>query len=390
MLKNSLVHKRLTKTALLCLAVLVMISFSCRRENLQFTVSIESNGLHYPVRLHRLDTNGIKPLDSLVKPAEGSFNFVIDAKQPFVYIIESGNNREEFIAASGDVIKVDFSAKKIIEYPKHQFEKFNSFLEEKKDIERKADSLAIIFNEAQVTDSFPQVRDRLNESFMDLLFKYRITASHFIYTDTSVAIFSALMSTLKQSVVLNYVVNRQLFQHADSVLNLKYPEHPYTVWLNNYLAFNKAKYGILPESKADLRQGMDFPLVSLPGLNNKTTEIRPLKGETALVYFWNEDQASRKATAAVKRIEDKYKGKGLKIYAIAFTDKRTNWSSLIELNKMWWTNMIDERSSGSPLLSQLSVGRLPYFFVVNDNRKVIASFGSAEELDEWVITFFSK
>lgn len=66
------------------------------------------------MRLHCLDTNGMKPWIPLVKPAEGSFNFVIDAKQPFVYIIESGNNREEFIAASGDVIKVDFSAKKLL------------------------------------------------------------------------------------------------------------------------------------------------------------------------------------------------------------------------------------------------------------------------------------
>ncbi|HLO90047.1 MAG TPA: hypothetical protein VK172_02670 [Lentimicrobium sp.] len=380
----------LLKTALLCMAVFALLSISCKRKISSFSVTVGNKGLEYPVRLLRVDTSGVKYIDSLLIPAKGPFQFIVQCEHEYAYFLESGNRQAVFMAGAGDSVCADFEKKQIITRENKRYAQFREYFNQVSKLETQADSLALLFNSAQLTDSFPQVRERLNNNFKTLLLQARLAAEDFVKNDSTPAIFIAITARLRQSVVLNYVTNPQIFEYADSLFKSNHPEHPYGIWLNNFVSYNKLKYGDLLKPNARLKEGQAIHLIQLPGMNNKTVTIAPARGQTALIYFWDESKASRNATASIRLLNEQYKSAGLTIYAIAFMEKKRDWPSLIEVDKMWWTNMIDARSVNSPLLTEFNITRLPYFIVINDERKVIAHFGNAAELSEWATTHFNK
>lgn len=378
------------KTILPFLAICLLLLLSCNRNNDNFTVIVRNSDLVLPVRLSKADTSGIKAIDSLTKPAKDDFKFLVSAKYPSVYYLQSGDQTAEFIASKGDTIIIDLSSEINVIKESINNAGFRDFVIKRTQIEKKADSLANLFISAQLTDSFPVVRERINNSFNGLIYNFRLTGENFIRNNPgSVGIFSVVNARLKQTPVFSYPLTPEVFLFADSAMKKNNPENPYTRRLNSMVYLSRQAFGDGLKSISGIKTGETLPQVQLPGLNELPVSVSPLKGQIAVIYLWDEGNLSRKSTGILRSLNERYKEIGLEIYAIAFTANKKNWISLITLDKMWWNNMIDKRGFDSPLLADLKIKRLPYFIVIDNNRTVVAHFSSASALDEWLTKYFT-
>lgn len=384
---RSLVNTR--KANLPFLAFCLLLIMACNRNTDTFTVIVKNSDLVLPVRLSKADTTGLLAIDSLTKPAKGDFKFMVNAKFPSIYYLQSGDQTAEFIATQGDTVIVDLASEVKVIKEGIANAGYRKFIFERTQIEIKADSLANLFISAQLTDSFPLVRERINNSFNGLIYNYRLIGEDFIRNNpASVGLFSVINARLKQTPVYSYPLTPEVFLYADSAMTKYNPENPYTRWLKIIVENNKQTFGDGLESVTGIKQGEKLPPIQLPGLNDLPISVSPLKGQIAVVYLWDEGNLSRKSTAILRSLNERYKEIGLEIYAIAFSQNKKNWISLITLDKMWWNNMIDQRGFDSPLLSDMKIKRLPYFIVIDNNRAVLAHFSSAIALDEWVSDYF--
>jgi hypothetical protein len=371
------------------MAVLSLYTTSCNEDKNKAVILVRSAGLEYPVKLFKVDTTGSWNIDSIVKPSDKDIRFIVSIAEPTAFNLTSNESQTTFILEAGDTVIVDLSIPGGIQNENPRYADFREFVKARHSLDRKADTLATLFINAQVTDSFAIVRERVAGEFTNLLSEARSLSTSFILNNPeSIGVFVAFNSTFKKYQVFDYSVNPEIFRFADSVMQQYHPAHRYSIRMHNLTAQLERKYGKPKKDNIGIKQGDSLAPIEYPGLKNQSITLNTPEGEIGLIYLWDESSVSRKTTLKVKMVNEKYKGKGIATYAIFFGTSRRNWTSLIELDKMWWNNMIDTAASGSQFLKTYNIRRLPYFIVIDDNRTVLAHFVTAEALEEWLSLHF--
>ena len=91
----------------------------------------------------------------------------------------------------------------------------------------------------------------------------------------------------------------------------------------------------------------------------------------------------------VKLLYERYKGRGLGIYAISFDENRKRWSSTIEIDKMWWSNVIDTTAQRSELIGKIGISQWPTYIVLNSEGQMLESFSNTALLTSWFQEYFN-
>lgn len=390
MLIMRILLSKIFKTVLLCMAVLLLFCSSCSQDDNRAVILIKNTGLTYPVRLYRIDTTGFVIIDSLTKPAEREFKFIVAVNQLTAFNISSQEHQTSFFLQAGDTVTVDLTKEGGIQNEQPEFTAFSEFLVTRQLLEKEADSLASLYISAQVTDSFAIVREKVNNEFNNLISETRsLSTSYILRNPESLGIYLALNFTLRQYQVFDYSVSPEIFLFADSVLQKYHPGNQYSIRTHNIVSQLQRKFGRPGKSPVRIEKGDIIQIDPFPGLNNKPVRILIDKDEIAIIYLWDESISSRKSTPTIKKLHEEFKERGLDIYAVSFTSSRRTWTSLIELDKMWWNNMIDTTASRSELLQRYNVKRLPYFIVIDHKSKVLSRFANAIALEEWIRLYFN-
>lgn len=376
-------------TAMLCTAVLLI---SCHGDHQRKAV-VEISGVNknYPVYLMKTDTGFLKAVDSVMKPTDDAIRFIFLLENTGIYIIQNKDSKAEFIAAPDDTTYLNLIDKRGIVCSDSLNLNFGQFIKTIHAIERQADSLASLFISAQPTDSFPLVREKVTDSFEILIRNANLATKRYISQNpSSIGIFRAINSVVKQTPVFNYSIDYDWFHTTDSLLKKFHPDHPYTIWLQNKVKYYRKTIGNANLTKQFLIEGFVVPEIILPGTNHKLRKIDPIENGITLLYLWNPSLKSRQTNAKVKLILEKYDEKNFRLYTLAFYPDYENWSSVIVLDKLWGLNLIDTMGQKSVVIQKLNNPPLPSFILIDQNNKVMAHFGNALQLEEWLTRYFKQ
>ena len=120
-------------------------------------------------------------------------------------------------------------------------------------------------------------------------------------------------------------------------------------------------------------ENMDGEFYNLHQIDKKLTAV--------LIYEPNCSHCKVFAPQLYKDIYQKYKDKGLEVFAIYSMDNKEEWIEFLEKHKMWdWINVWDkDHISGFKIL--YDARKTPRIFILDENKKIISKNLTIEQLD---------
>ncbi|MFA6950123.1 MAG: thioredoxin-like domain-containing protein [Lentimicrobiaceae bacterium] len=379
------------KTALSFTAVLfVMLLSCCGRNKNEVLVRVNSDGIKGPVILMMMDTNGVKGIDSVIKPTGISLEFNFHLDEPGLYIIRAMDKETEFLASAGDIITLQFAGNHVNVSGSPDNNNYRLFINSLDSLKVKADSLSYLFMASQATDSFFMVRERTSLEFERLIQTAKNQVIDYINRNPkSMGIVGAMNSMIRQTPVFNLAADQHWFLLTDSLLQKYHPTSRYAISLHSQMNGYRQFAGKSSKAALTIARGKVFPVVKLPDLNGQMKSLKPMDNKLTLVYLWDGGSKSRSGNQKVKLLYERYKGRGLGIYAISFDENRKRWSSTIEIDKMWWSNVIDTTAQRSELIGKIGISQWPTYIVLNSEGQMLESFSNTALLTSWFQEYFN-
>jgi hypothetical protein len=135
-----------------------------------------------------------------------------------------------------------------------------------------------------------------------------------------------------------------------------------------------------------------------PGIEGKTPDGKPfdrstLKKKVILLDFWRaSDQISRlDHQQMVAMMSNEFKGKdGFGIVSINLDVKSDWWTTAIKEDKMTWTQVSDLKGDDSPNAAAWAIARIPTYYLVDGNWKIIERDVQLQEVPVYVNEYLNK
>jgi len=126
--------------------------------------------------------------------------------------------------------------------------------------------------------------------------------------------------------------------------------------------------------------GNQCPNLELPDMAGVVRNLSDIKTKITIVYFWDSSCAHcKKVTPAVKKLYDKYKAKGLEVYAVYTQGNQPEVVEYIAKNNLNWINVWDPAQK-SNFRKLFDIYSTPVIYVLDANKKIIAKRISEESL----------
>jgi hypothetical protein len=123
----------------------------------------------------------------------------------------------------------------------------------------------------------------------------------------------------------------------------------------------------------------------LPNINGQYAKLSWLKGSYVLVYFWATFVPLYKDHfVTLNNILNRYKDKGLQIFAVAIQGDAVAWTQTIRTEQLSWVNVLEQNENWthSPIFETYNLRELPYVVLVTPDGKIAgrSSFAQVELL----------
>lgn len=116
-----------------------------------------------------------------------------------------------------------------------------------------------------------------------------------------------------------------------------------------------------------------FPELELPDTESRMHKLSELEGKPFMLLFWTSSNADQKMyNLDLKRIYEKFYGKGFQIYQVCIETDKALWASVIKEQKLPWINVCDGLGTSSPALMAYAVQRIPAMFLFNGKSEIVA------------------
>jgi thiol-disulfide isomerase/thioredoxin len=101
-----------------------------------------------------------------------------------------------------------------------------------------------------------------------------------------------------------------------------------------------------------------------------------------MVYFWASwCEGCEAENPNIVRIYNKYKDRGLDIYAVSLDADKTEWLTAIKKYKFTWTNVSDLREWESEAVRVYNVNRTPAIYLLDKDGRIMAKNLRGKELE---------
>lgn len=328
---------------------LSLLSPSCTSEK-KARVSISmKDGADSEIVVTRLDVNKNSVVDTLVCDESGhaGFKVKVPAADPdFFYIYSNGDRLASLVLKGGDKIRVEVadggysvSGSEDCDLLRLADERYAEVSEQ---FEVLSDRLIANYEDVQKADSFRKDMGSLFVSY------YRECVAFVMEHPASMASVSVLFQRVGD--------NLQVFATDTDVAHFKrvrdsiaayYPQSKYLDALDKEISSR--------ENALAMRIGMEnveevgFPDLVLPGVDGKDVQLSAVDAPVILVHFWTASDASQNIynTQVLKPLYDKYKGRGLEIYAVSYDTDKALWAQVVSKQNAGWINVNDYDASSS-------------------------------------------
>ncbi len=122
--------------------------------------------------------------------------------------------------------------------------------------------------------------------------------------------------------------------------------------------------------------------LNLPDVNNKYQQLYKTGTPYTILYFWDPNCGlCQKSTPKLKTFYEKYKNRGVEVYAVCVEKEEEAWKKYVKDNALPWINVADLRNE-SPMRLFYDINSTPLIYVLDPNHKIVAKRIGVEALDE--------
>lgn len=376
---------------LLLYATLFFFALGCKRQISSDFVTIQvENGLNTreKVVLKIVDTSHFKSFDSTLLKSGSTVIFNVPSQSGNLYFLEySGHRSDLFAAFSGDSIIASVTSSGVqLDGKGREITETSVFRSKLNLAGRQVDSITQQLMESRHLPGFMESRQLAESRIATVLDVVRSEALSFIEkNETFLGILPVLNARVGNQPLFEESVHPDIFLKVDSLLQLHHPGNPHTVFYHNRM--NQLRQRLNREQTAQLRlaPGNKAPDIVLPGVSGKNISLYSQKNKLTLLYFWSPaDVISRKSNQQIKLLHEKYKDRGLGIFAVSLGSFPERFAAAVQLDKMWWPNVNDTTSMDSPLKEIYGIDEIPAFLLLDENHRLKARFLSVQALELWL------
>jgi len=260
-----------------------------------------------------------------------------------------------------------------------------------KTLRNTVDSLMNIYENLSTEDNIYS-KDEIANQLREALDNHKNFIGTFVMDNPrSFASYYALFQRLSDNTMVLNVMDKKeqiYFATIATSLNLLYPESPRVKQLYNYVLGAKVQ-----EKQAKLLKEIGdnavetIPEIKEKDIHGKEVALSSLKGKVVLLSFWATwNEASRRANDHLKKVYEKYHGKGFEIYQVSLDRSKVLWENAVVNDQLPWINVSDLRYTDSYPARLYNIRQLPANYLISRDGDIIGKnlFGSMleEKLDK--------
>ena len=373
--------------------ILFVIVTSCSKKDV-FTVegTIEDGG-GKKIALYRMDLDKDVAIDSVVIKKNGSFRFKTNRlTEPTFFKLQL--TPTNFITLLGDttehiqIIAQAASLAKNYEVSNSLGSKQVQILKRQiTGLRAKIDSITTYFQRLPQQERASQL-ERLSNEIVESINQYKRSIGDFVMENPrSFASYYALFLTLSDETMVLNVMDKQdqvYFATIATSLNLLYPESARVKQLYDYVLNVKTEqrkarmFEILANA-----EGSGLPEIKEKDVNGNEIALTSLKGKVVLLSFWASwDNTSRRENQNLKRIYQKYRGKGFEIYQVGLERSRVLWENALIQDEIPWISVTDLKYTDSFPARIYNVQQIPANYLISREGEIIGKDLFGSRLDE--------
>jgi len=141
-----------------------------------------------------------------------------------------------------------------------------------------------------------------------------------------------------------------------------------------------------------LAAGGEAPAIEGTTPEGKTIDLKTLNKKVIIIDFWRalNSQSLGDHTRMAKELLPAYASKGLGVVSISFDDKRAQWLAYIAKSNMTWPQISDLKGEASPNAENWAITKIPTYYLLNGNGKIIKRCLDYYELEVAVNDYMAK
>jgi thiol-disulfide isomerase/thioredoxin len=366
---------------------------SCRHPAGHERAYITGNtGSREEVVLRCIDTLRTYGTDSVKSRRNGDFSFKLKITEPGFYFIEAGKVRSGILVIQpGDSIKIYAGGTDRESISGGiEAERYARFTEKRQQALREIDSVSAFLEQARYRDDFATLRDSAALKYNQIAALLKLHATEYIINNPAALSQILVINTkIGQSSLFDEFADSRWFLLTDSALREHYPGNRHLILHQRRVDKLKQRLALEEASRKALQAGNAAPPIRLPDMSGNPRALGDTPGEYTLVYFWApNDAASRKSNHELKQFYERYRNRGLSVYAVSLDPLAERWKAAVNLDKLWWINVNDTLGVNSPVAAEYMVTKLPVILLLDSKKKIIDRFVSVSMAGEYMESVF--
>jgi len=346
------------------------------------------NGNQSLVTLDLMGSTAFIPVDSVRCDKEGNFKLSFPANGMNFYSLKYTDiGYVTIIASPGDKISVRGDSETVYPYTiggskaselvNELAESHHRILEELREISEESERIL-------GDPLYVEKKQSLNIRFDSITSAFQHYSRDFILNHPeSPAILIALYNQYGPGLpVFNPLTDLEIYQFADSVLYLNYPENEAVQSLHSQLSAALQQLRN-QENSRHLQKGDQAPDFVMKSIENKTVSLSEFRGKYVLLHFWASwSKPSMEENPFLHASHEKFSDKELMIVQVSIDSDEKAWKDAVREGYSNWIHISDLRRWESVIANLYRVERIPANFLIDPRGRIVEIDIFGEDLIE--------
>ena len=212
---------------------------------------------------------------------------------------------------------------------------------------------------------------------------YRECVNFVLAHPGSLACVPVLYESLNEySPVFNQLTDAIIFRKVCDSLTAVYPDSRYVKALQKETERRENLLSV--QNRVNNAEEMDYPELSLPGIDGKEVSLSGLAAKAVIVHFWDPSDAEQKMfnLDVLMPLYERWHSRGLEIYSVGVSASKPAWALVVNSQKLPWVNVCDGLGAASPAILRYNVGQLPTSVLIVDKEGIVEVNGGLPGLEK--------